>query len=133
MTIATNTGPEPSATLQTGTVIPFPKRAAPGPATRRIPMLTNGPMVTSGQSQEQERLRRALDSLNAALAEQRAALKAWRGAMGELKESTAALEDSLQRYRGNLRSLSGSVSSLREKARSLEAWADRAEAGNQPD
>jgi len=118
VTIATNTESTTMADMQTGTVIPFPKRSAP--ATRLIPM------ITAGQSQEPERLRRALDSLNAALADQRAALKIWRSAMGELKESTAALEDSLQRYRGNLRSLSSSVSSLREKARSLETWADQA-------
>ena len=118
MTIVTNTESATSAEVKTGTVIPFPQRFAP--ATRRIPLVT-----ATGQAQEQDRLRRALDSLNAALADQRAALKAWRSAMGELKESTAALEDSLQRYRGNLRSLSNSVSSLREKARSLETWADQ--------
>jgi hypothetical protein len=120
VTIATNTESSTSTEVRTGTVIPFPKRSVPAPATRRIPLITACPLP------EQERLRRALDSLNAALTEQRAALKAWRGAMGELKESTTALEDSLQRYRGNLRSLSNSVTSLREKARSLETWADQA-------
>jgi ABC-type transporter Mla subunit MlaD len=127
VTIATNTESTTSADVQTGTVIPFPKRPAPVPATRRIPM------ITAGQSQEPERLRRALDSLNTALADQRAALKVWRSAMVELKDSTAALEDSLQRYRGNLRSLSSSVSSLREKARSLETWADQAVSETKPD
>ncbi len=127
MTIATNTEATTPAEVRTGTVIPFPKRTPPTPATRRIPLVTASP------SQEQDRLKRALDSLNAALAEQRVALKAWRGAMGELKESTAALEDSLQRYRGNLRSLSSSVSSLREKARSLETWADRTAGDSRPD
>ena len=120
VTIATNTESATSADVKTGTVIPFPTRSTPAPATRRIPM------ISAGQSPEQERPQRALGSLNAALADQRAALKAWRSAMGELKESTTALEDSLQRYRGNLRSLSNSVSSLREKARSLENWADQA-------
>jgi len=127
VTIATNTESTTSAEVKTGTVIPFPKRSALAPATRRIPM------ISGGQSQEQERLRTALDSLNAALADQRAALKTWRSAMGELKASTVALEDSLQRYRGNLRSLSNSVSSLREKARSLETWADQAASESQKD
>jgi ABC-type transporter Mla subunit MlaD len=110
-----STQPEqPSAT-----VIPFPQRPIT-PATRLIPLLGATPRS------EQERLTRALELLNAALAEQRTALKAWRGAMTELKASTTALEDGLQRYRGNLRSLSNSVITLHQKARSLETWADNA-------
>jgi chromosome segregation ATPase len=119
---------QPSAT-----VIPFPQgpfperplRPAAAPATRQIPLLAASPRS------EQERLTRALESLNAALAEQRNALKAWRGAMAELKASTTALEEGLQRYRGNLRSLSNSVTSLHQKARSLESWADSAMDGTQ--
>jgi chromosome segregation ATPase len=109
----------------TATVIPFPPRQAAAPATRQIPLLATTPRS------EQERLARALESLNAALAEQRAALKNWRGAMSELKASTLALEDGLQRYRGNLRSLSNSVTTLHQKARSLESWADTASDGTQ--
>jgi ABC-type transporter Mla subunit MlaD len=109
----------------TATVIPFPQRQAATPTTRRIPLIAAPPRS------EQERLSRALESLNAALAEQRAALKAWRGAMSELKASTTALEDGLQRYRGNLRSLSNSVTTLHQKARSLESWADSAADGTQ--
>ena len=116
MTNVRPTQPEqPSAT-----VIPFPQRPATAPATRKIPLLAATPRS------EQERLTHALESLNAALAEQRTALKAWRSAMAELKASTAALEDGLQRYRGNLRSLSNSVTTLHQKARSLETWADSA-------
>jgi len=120
------------------TVIPFPQRPAAQPATRHVPLLTGTPPtgtpptgapLTGTPKSEQERLSHALESLNAALAEQRAALKAWRGAMSELKASTTALEDSLQRYRGNLRSLGSSVSALHHKARSLEAWADGAMEG----
>lgn len=105
---------------QSATVIPFPQRPAAAPATRQIPLLAPSSRT------EQQRLTRALESLNAALAEQRDALKAWRGAMTELKASTIALEDGLQRYRGNLRSLSNSVTTLHQKARSLEWWADDA-------
>jgi chromosome segregation ATPase len=108
---------QPSAT-----VIPFPQRPAT-PATRHIPLVGATPRSEQARS-EQDRLTRALESLNEALAEQRAALKAWRGAMTELKASTTALENGLQRYRGNLRSLSNSVTTLHKKARSLESWAD---------
>jgi ABC-type transporter Mla subunit MlaD len=115
MTSVQSTQPEqPSAT-----VIPFLPRPT-APAKRKIPLLGATPVS------EQDRLSRALESLNAALAEQRTALKVWRGAMTELKASTVALEDGLQRYRGNLRSLSNSVTTLHQKTRSLETWADNA-------
>ncbi len=118
------TNAQPTQPAQpSATVIPFPQRPATAPATRQIPLLAATPRS------EQERLTRALESLNAALTEQRTALKAWRGAMAELKASTEALEDGLQRYRGNLRSLSNSVTSLHQKARSLETWADSATDG----
>jgi hypothetical protein len=104
-------------------ILPFPVRAAPKPAVAPNPGLTP----------EQARLAKALDALNAALADQRAALAAWRGVLGELKASTAGLESSLHRYRGSLASLGTSVSSLREKARALETWADKAIAGQEPD
>jgi ABC-type transporter Mla subunit MlaD len=75
----------------------------------------------------EERLARALDSLNTAMTDQRAAVAAWREVLGELKATTTGLDESLQRYRSNLRSLSGSVLSLHAKARALEQWADSIE------
>jgi chromosome segregation ATPase len=98
--------PTVEAAPRTASIIPFPTRqkpAAPDP---------------------QERLARALESLNAALADQKTAIAAWRDVLGELKSSTASLDDSLQHYRSNLRTLGSSVSALRAKARSLEQWAD---------
>ncbi|MGD0103004.1 MAG: hypothetical protein ABSC06_03085 [Rhodopila sp.] len=92
--------------VRTASIIPFPTRSKPAEPT------------------PEERLARALVSLNAALAEQRVAVSAWRDVLGELKTTTAGLQDSLQRYRTNLRTLGNSVSSLHAKARSLEAWAD---------
>lgn len=90
----------------TATIIPFPARPKPeAPAP-------------------QERLARALDSLNAALADQKVAVAAWRDVLGELKTTTAGLDDSLRHYRATLRTLGTSVSSLRSKARALEQWAD---------
>ena len=72
----------------------------------------------------EDRLARALDSLNAALSDQRTAVAAWREVLGELKATTTSLDESLRRYRTNLKSLGTSVSALHVKARSLEQWAD---------
>jgi ABC-type transporter Mla subunit MlaD len=92
----------------TATIIPFPARPKPeAPAP-------------------QERLARALESLNAALADQKVAVAAWRDVLGELKATTAGLDESLQQYRASLRTLGTSVSSLRSRARALEQWADGA-------
>ncbi len=94
------------AVSRTASIIPFPVRAKPA--------------VLSGE----QRLTKALASLNAALADQRVAVAAWREVLGELKTSTTKLDESLQSYRANLRTLGTSVSSLHAKARSLEQWAD---------
>jgi ABC-type transporter Mla subunit MlaD len=103
------------AERKTAQIIAFPVR--PKPAAMRV-----------AEPQPQDRLARALESLNAALAEQRVALAAWRSALGELKATTTGLGDNLQTYQANLRSLGDSVSSLNAKARSLEQWADAAAA-----
>jgi chromosome segregation ATPase len=96
----------------TAAIIPFPARPKPSePAPRHI---------------ADDRLAKALESLNAAMSDQRAAVAAWRAVLGELKATTSGLDQSLQRYRTNLRALSTSVSSLHAKARSPEDWADRA-------
>ncbi|MEA2740357.1 MAG: hypothetical protein QOH05_3664 [Acetobacteraceae bacterium] len=89
-------------------IIPFPMRPRPA------------------EPAPEERLARALASLNEALAEQRIAVATWRAALGDLKETTNGLQDSLQRYRTNLGSLGDSVSALRDKACALEQWADGA-------
>ncbi len=100
----------PKAPIQTADIIPFPIRnkvAQPAP---------------------EQRLVRALGSLNAAMADQQAAVSAWRDVLAELKATTTGLDDSLHRYRASLRTLGSSVSTLRTQARSLEAWADKAAA-----
>jgi len=78
----------------------------------------------SAEPTPEERLIRALESLNAALAEQRVAVAAWREVLVELKTTTTGLHDSLQRYRANLLTLGDSVSVLHTNARALEQWAD---------
>jgi hypothetical protein len=94
------------AARRTADIIPFPARAKPAEPT------------------PQQRLVGALESLNAALAEQRTAVAAWREVLAELKTTTAGLHDSLRRYRANLLTLGSSVSALQAMARSLEQWAD---------
>lgn len=95
------------AGLPTAQIIAFPVRAKPAPPA-------------------EDRLARALASLNAALAEQSEAVAKWRGALAELKTTTGALSQSLQRYNTSLGTLSDGVSALHHKAKSLEQWADRA-------
>jgi hypothetical protein len=92
--------------LPTADIIPFPVRSKPA------------------EPQPEDRLARALKSLNAALVEQKAALAAWRGALGALHASTSGLGESLRRYQASLGTLSGNVNALRDKAVSLEQWAD---------
>jgi ABC-type transporter Mla subunit MlaD len=86
------------------------------------------PMPEATEPALEDRLARALESLNAALIDQRSAIAGWRDVLGELKATTDGLDANLQRYRANLRTLGRSVSNLRAKARSLEQWADGATA-----
>jgi sugar (pentulose or hexulose) kinase len=94
------------AAPRTATIIPFPDRSKPAEQT------------------PEQRLARALEALNAALAQQQVAIAAWRDGLLALKASTTGLHDSLLRYRTNLATLGDSVSELHDKAQSLEAWAD---------
>ena len=74
----------------------------------------------------QERLRRALAGLDAAVAGQRQAVAAWRGALAELGTVVSGLGESLQRYRGNLDTLGTRVAGLHDQAVQLERTADAA-------
>lgn len=74
----------------------------------------------------QERLRRALASLDSAVAGQRAAVAAWRGALAELSTVVSGLGESLHRYRDNLDSLGTRVAGLHKQAVQLERTADAA-------
>jgi hypothetical protein len=74
----------------------------------------------------QDRLRRALETLEAAMAGQRAAVAAWREALADLGTVMAGLGDGVQRYRGNLDVLAGRIASLHTKAAELERNADAA-------
>ena len=92
--------------LPTADIIPFPVRLKPA------------------EPEPKDRLARALESLNAAMAEQKAALAAWRGALDALQTSTGGLGESLQRYQSSLGTLAGNVEALHGRAVTMEEWAD---------
>jgi len=78
-----------------------------------------------------DRLRRALAALDAALTAQRAAVADWRQSLAQLGETMQGLGASLHRYRGNLLRVEVQVGGLNKQAVALEAWADKALAGQQ--
>jgi hypothetical protein len=92
-------------------IIPFPVRPQP---EKLVPE----------EVRPEVRLARALESLNAAVAEQKTALAAWRGALGALQASTSGLGQSLQRYHTSLGTLGGQVRALHDQAVTMEQWAD---------
>jgi hypothetical protein len=91
----------------TATIIPFP--------VARV-----SPPSDAGQ----ERLRRALAGLEAAVAEQQRAVAAWRSALTDLGQVVSGLGNSLQRYRGSLDTLGAGVAGLHAQAVQLEQTAD---------
>ena len=93
---------------ETAEIIPFPRRA---PATTQ---------------DGQERLRKAMVALEAAVASQRVAVAEWRKALGDLRTTMSGLGDSMRRYHGSLDSLGERVSTLHAQARQLERTADAA-------
>jgi len=87
-----------------------------------FPLRRAAPADTDGR----ERLRRALEDLDDALAGQRAAVAAWRSALGELGGVVSGLGDNLRRYRGSLDTLATRVDGLHRQAVQLERTADAA-------
>jgi hypothetical protein len=73
-----------------------------------------------------DRLAVALQSLQAALAEQARAVAEWRFAMAELGIGVAALSQSVSGYDNNLAVVGDRLIGLRESAKTLQATADRA-------
>lgn len=88
-------------------IIPFPARPA-------LPPDLDG----------QDRLDRALASLDAAVAAQRIAVAEWRSALGQLQATMKGLGQSMERYRDNLGELGTRVTAVNCQARLLEEWAD---------
>lgn len=99
---------------------------APGPdAGARIilfPVRGAAPVAQGGDAQQ--RLTRALASLDAALSEQRTAMAGWRDSLDHLRKATTGLGLSLQRYQRTLGKLGADVSDLHAQAVRLEKWAD---------
>jgi len=105
-------------TTRSAEIILFRPRATP-PATEP------GPGVVAALPDPQQRLARALESLNAAMAAQRDAMAQWRASLAELKTSTTGLGQSLMRYRTNLDALGKDVAALHRQAKTLQAWAEK--------
>ncbi len=108
--------------VHTAEILPFRPRAPVQADGLEKPAHAVPPMTLA-----QQRLARALETLNAALVDQRAVMAAWRASLAELKTSTAGLGDSLERYRTNLAALGQGVSSLRAQAKALRDWAETVE------
>jgi uncharacterized coiled-coil protein SlyX len=72
----------------------------------------------------QERLARALATLDAALAEQRVAVAKWRDSMNELHATMSSLGQSVQTLHGSLDTLAQQNASVHAEAVRLENWAD---------
>lgn len=112
--------PRPTVTLGTddtpagARVILFPTRSVAPPP----------PPPQAGTAQQ--RLTKALASLDAALAEQRTAMVGWRESLDHLRKATTGLGLSMQRYQRTLGKLGADVSDLHAQAVRLERWADDA-------
>jgi hypothetical protein len=89
---------------------------APGPA---------GLGPAAPRSAGEDRLRRALAALEAAVTGQRAAVAEWRRSLQQLGTTMNGLGSSLGRYRDSLTNLEGQVGSLNGQAVALEQWADK--------
>ncbi len=109
----------------TAQIIPFPIAAE-----ARLSQAPAEPVVSNPESrardEQQERLTRALASLDAALAEQRIAMSGWRESLDHLRKATTGLGLSMQRYHRTLGKLGTDVSDLHAKSVQLERWADKA-------
>ena len=104
--------------IRSADIILFRPRAAP-------PTTVSGQSPVDAVSEPQQRLARALDSLNMAMAAQRDAMAQWRASLAELKTTTSGLGQSLERYRTNLDALGKDVASLHRQAKTLQAWAEK--------
>ena len=105
----------------TAQIIPFPIAAE-----ARVSQAPAEPVAPRPRDEQQERLTRALASLDAALAEQRIAMSGWRESLDHLRKATTGLGLSMQRYHRTLGKLGTDVSDLHAKSVQLERWADKA-------
>lgn len=91
-----------------------------------IPFRPRSATVSRPAEAAEERLARAMATLDAALVEQRAAMDRFRLAIGDLNRAVSGLEAGLVRYGDELACLGHDLERLAIEARALEAWADEA-------
>ena len=108
-------------------IVAFPARLA-RPASGQPPGHAAPHLEDSGQ----DRLRRALTTLNAASSAQHQAVGQWRQALSDLQASLHRLESRLLRTRDMLDQLQANVGDLHDRARGLERWATQAERQGHP-
>ena len=82
--------------------------------------------VTLPPDDPQQRLRRAVAALDAAVAVQRRAVGEWRESLARLQAAMHGLGTSLAQYRDNLDRVGSEVAAVNAQARALESWADSA-------
>lgn len=106
----------------TAQIIPFPVKSDPSSAVG----VRSEPSTPPNRTEAQERLARALASLDSALSEQRDAMSGWRESLDHLRKATTGLGLSMQRYHRTLGKLGTDVADLHAKSVQLERWADDA-------
>jgi hypothetical protein len=87
-------------------------------------ILLEFPAARARKPSPETRLARALESLQAALAEQRDAALALQDASVKLKLTLGELHARLEGHRDGLCALAADVADVNAKSRRLEAWAD---------
>ncbi|HET6184944.1 MAG TPA: hypothetical protein VFA03_15305 [Acetobacteraceae bacterium] len=88
------------------------------------------PLPAARRREEPDRLARALERMDAAVAAERAAVAEWRGALGRLQASTGRLSRSFTDYSSALTGLAGHVERLNRQSRALAVTAARLEAAS---
>ena len=85
--------------------------------------------VASARVREQDRLRRALEALQDAVADQKRVLSDWRFAMAELGVGVAGLGHSLMSYQDGLSEVDAQLSGLRAASATLSQTVHAMETG----
>ncbi len=91
---------QPEGAVRSADIIPFPVKVL-SITVQLVPPAT-APSYDAASLEPSERLKRALETLNAALAEQKRAVSDWRGTLVDLGDSVSGLGSSLQRLNDRL-------------------------------
>ncbi len=118
-------------------IIPFPARrpsgvaAAPGAPPQAPPLPRPGRIDTAAAAANLDRLRLALEALDAANATQRKAVASWRGALADLRLAVQDLGSKLNRSQDQLTRLRQGIDLLAERNLRLHHWATTPESHDQ--